>query len=102
MKNRHVGQKRVPGVCWCCASSAPVRPCKYWCTGIVKELCAKCEKEQAVNKPRRAPAALAAEPQAADLSIEEGHAMEAAGVAPAVVAAAPVGNRCPHCGARIN
>lgn len=51
MRNRTVGQRRVDGVCWCCNAAAPVRPCKYWMTGIVKDLCKRCEKEQVVNKP---------------------------------------------------
>jgi hypothetical protein len=53
-QNRHVGQRRTQGVCWCCASPAPVRPCSYWVNGLTKPLCEKCEEEQgpSLNKPQ--------------------------------------------------
>jgi hypothetical protein len=49
--NRRLGQRREAGVCWCCASPAPVRPCSYWVSGSTYLLCAQCEREQAVVKP---------------------------------------------------
>ncbi len=49
--NRKKGQHRTPGICWCCASSRPVRPCAYWLDGIVRDLCAECERTQLVLKP---------------------------------------------------
>ena len=52
MQNRFKRQHRTDGVCWCCCSPGPVRPCAYWASGLVKPLCKKCEKSQAVLKPR--------------------------------------------------
>jgi hypothetical protein len=49
--NRVKGQRRVEGVCWCCCSDDPVRPCAYWLDGIARWLCKRCERTQAVLKP---------------------------------------------------
>lgn len=35
----------APGVCWCCASPAPVRPRVAWLTGQTRPWCRDCEKQ---------------------------------------------------------
>ncbi len=55
LQNRTVGQRRKHGVCWCCATALPVRPCTYWASGITKELCKGCEDTQPVNKAKAKP-----------------------------------------------
>jgi hypothetical protein len=39
------GERRKPGVCWCCASPRQVRQRRLWLTGESKPLCAECERQ---------------------------------------------------------
>ena len=51
-------RRRKAGICWSCASSAPVRLRTFWTTGIRKPLCKGCERQFALcSEPKTEAAA---------------------------------------------